>query len=752
MAVFTQVASKTAEAGTSSIIAGAGVLPAGHSAYVAVSVSVPDGSVPAGTISAAVGGAAVVADIDGVEGNVRSWTGYYYNGTGLDIDLTDAVSVDFSDPAGSKTLQAYTVDAEVVIDGGDIGNSDVSYGGPVDLTTAINLDSTLHNVSFAFVVDDGPLSGWFFTPTSANFDHEYAPIGFDESVSNPQPPQTAKMYAWDEDTPLGGDHTLQGTIPGSDAADDFYAVLRRFRLKRPGFAQLPEASGALSISTIPLTSVEVPSIVRLGHVAGYGIVVSASLVASYTASVLGGHAAPYVSTVPVGTAGHSSAYNLGVTEVARQHLAEFSLRVAAGHTAEYTHTALVASGHEASYGASFHVEKGHEAPYALSLLQAVSADHRAYFSYLAEATTSVVNATAILRYRKGGVPYVGSLITFDLSADEGGYAWAGTLELANISDYQRLSVGDDIEVDLFGEVYSLIVESKGIDRSQPADVRLQIHAISPVARLTAPWVLPITKTWIVDTPASAIAEEIASMAGLSADWQTIDWVVKADRLSVTDGDPLQPLLLLAEAAGAVVESMPDGSLLVRDKYPVSPKNYDVAAEDQVFTDEQDNLSTQETLSNLPYYNYLELGDIQPSSELNDRIEFIPDEIDDARGKLRVYPFPWRTEFELINTGPTSVRLSRLGARTMQHEELVEFNDYTGNVEYPIYSLDSIDWIRVSLAPLTIEQYTSRLFCSTSDPYGYSLANVSYTKRYIEYDVSGKIGDIANIIMVEKIDG
>lgn len=349
-----------------------------------------------------------------------------------------------------------------------------------------------------------------------------------------------------------------------------------------------------------------------------------------------------------------------------------------------------------------------------------------------------------------GVSYDTSQISFDISQDEGSYAWTAQVELGGIDDYQRLEIGDPVVLTVEDEEYHLIIDSKSLSRGSPADVKLQFTAISPIVFITQPWVLPYSKVWETSQSASSIAQEVATLANLSLSWEILDWIVPANLLTIEEGDPLDAILSLAAAAGATVESDLDGTIRVRNLYPVSPQDYDTTAPDQIIEDLPDKISVSSPISMGPYFNYIELGDEEILADGDDTIEFVRDENDPLRGVLRVYPYPWRTEWTLQNTGPLSVVITRVGEKTLQETELLTFTEYTSSTSYPIHTLDTVDWNIVNLGELSFELYRNELTASDSDDYGYSMANITYTKKYVEYTVHGQFEDAANIIMLEEV--
>lgn len=350
-----------------------------------------------------------------------------------------------------------------------------------------------------------------------------------------------------------------------------------------------------------------------------------------------------------------------------------------------------------------------------------------------------------------GSEYNTQQIAYSLSHDEGGYAWTADITLGQIQDYQRLSIGDPVVLTIGATEYSLIVDSKSINRGGPADVQLRLSAISPIALLTQPWVLPYTKTWDAPILASEVAQEIAALAGLTITWGMIDWVVAPDTLVIEEGQPLDALLSLSTAAGGTIESLPNGDIVVRNLYPVSPKDYGTAAPSHILEDRPDKLSVESPISVGEYFNYIEIGDKEFSAEGEDTIEFIQDENDPLRGILRVYPNPWRTDWWLESTGDTTIILTKVGGKILEESEEIAFSEFEGSVQYPVYQVNSVDWRIRDLGSLTHDVDDTKLTAGGPDAYGYSYATVTYIKRFVEYNVSGEIGDLAHIIMVENVN-
>ncbi|MBI5058973.1 LamG domain-containing protein [candidate division KSB1 bacterium] len=334
-----------------------------------------------------------------------------------------------------------------------------------------------------------------------------------------------------------------------------------------------------------------------------------------------------------------------------------------------------------------------------------------------------------------------------LNADETSYAWNATIHLASLADYHNMPLDAEFTLSLFGADYLLIVDNKNMDRSKPGEVQLTIQGISPSARLASPRAQLVTKTWGAVMARSA-AEE---MAGAAIEWNLVDWMISADRLSFTDASPMDVIDAIAKAAGGVVETKPDGSLRVRRKYPVSPQSWPAATGALALNEDEDILSLAEAWRAPTLINRLVITDSSSSTtDGGDVLEYTQDEADPNKGVLRVYPSPWRTTVSLVHTGDARVGLVSRGEviRTIT-AELVEFKDGAGQTQYPVYSLTSVVWQYVDLGPVASSLDSKEVSASTTVSYGgYSLAKITYQTRSLEYDVSDATDESIQFLTVE----
>ncbi|MBF0602127.1 MAG: hypothetical protein HQL07_00370 [Nitrospirae bacterium] len=216
---------------------------------------------------------------------------------------------------------------------------------------------------------------------------------------------------------------------------------------------------------------------------------------------------------------------------------------------------------------------------------------------------------------------IGSVISATLSHAEMDFAWSGSLEVTDPASFQRIRIDDPIDLELGGEVYKLIVDHKTLDRDGIGTPRLSVAVVSASARYTAPRAIPFDRTWNTPVWAKDAAEEAI---GAAIEWDLVNWLITGGRLAVHNASPLDVVKTIAEAAGGLVESLPDGTLRVRHRFPVAVHAWNTASVDHVLTDDEDNLSCREShvrrtrINKVLVRGYLPSGDGFLSVEIDPR--------------------------------------------------------------------------------------------------------------------------------------
>ncbi len=319
------------------------------------------------------------------------------------------------------------------------------------------------------------------------------------------------------------------------------------------------------------------------------------------------------------------------------------------------------------------------------------------------------------------------LLATDIGIAEGEYAWTGRMEVASIWNYQRLAIDDPITLSVGGEAYSLLIDNRTLSHFGGDRPRMEIAGISPSAMLASPRATPFEKTWNNAVQAREACEEAVGMA---IDWQLLDWLIPAGRLSVYNAAPLEVVRTIAKAAGGVVETKPDGTLRVRHLFPVPVPEWQDAIPDHVLTDVADNLSITESHRFRKRINRVSIRDYLPttghlSAELDDRAEGL--------NLGRTSFTPGSTAHFLVNAGQgvtvTGVNASGgslfPGARQLfqMTEDLVFSGSNQARLSKPARSLDAWIWMGRNLGGLTLESDSQTITASNA---GLAMVRIKYS--------------------------
>ncbi|NOQ30262.1 MAG: hypothetical protein GQ570_03970 [Helicobacteraceae bacterium] len=476
----------------------------------------------------------------------------------------------------------------------------------------------------------------------------------------------------------------------------------------------------------------------------YGIRVATTHVDKYTATV------------------SASSIALYSVRIAAQHVSGIGYKVAATHSALYRSPARVTpvASHTSEYGKAVRVVAdninmysktikvaGQDInPYKLNILNPIHSSHIEAYDLIGAITAAIhTNTVPVVTYQYGNTSHTAEILAVSVFQDEGSYLWQAEMTLVDTNDFARLQRGSVITLNMVGEDYVLVVDYKGSDRTSQVAQALRITAVSPIIALDSPTATRVTKTWDTPTPAKSIVEEIISPAGLSISWELIDWVIPENRLSVERATPLAIIQNIISAVGGVLESNPDGSLVARHKYPIPTNDYN-GKEDQVYTEPDHILESSSNTESNEYYNSIEVGDVSPSSSVSDSLEYIASDTKAYEGTIKLYPQPWRTNVRLVSTGEAQILTSGI-VKTEVHTETVEVVESSGNTAYPIHIVNNVTWHTLSLGGVVPDLGTTT-FTATSEDARFSLVDITYTTKYIEYTIQSVTGSTTQFIVEE----
>jgi hypothetical protein len=296
------------------------------------------------------------------------------------------------------------------------------------------------------------------------------------------------------------------------------------------------------------------------------------------------------------------------------------------------------------------------------------------------------------------------------------YCLTATLTVGTEGEYSLFPPGRTLSLTLNGAPYALIVESRARRRMHESS-EYTIACLSPASRLDEPYAETVSGQY--QGLASVVAQALAGAVPLA--WNTVDWIIPPATLLVTDQSPLAVIRSLVAACGAVLLSLPDGSLSVEPSYPVALPEWRAVTPSLVLREILDVFDASETDDYRPGYTVFSLSDQLTAAETL-RIEETADS--SQLHLLRVYQTPWADDFTLRHTGGDWVQIEDAGIEERQETEVVEFVAGESRTRFPVYGLTTLTWMQVNLGSVTFAE-EGRLVAAVE---GESLLSVTYTTR------------------------
>lgn len=335
-------------------------------------------------------------------------------------------------------------------------------------------------------------------------------------------------------------------------------------------------------------------------------------------------------------------------------------------------------------------------------------------------------------------------LSVSITADEDSMVYQCEVTMKDAQDYIRFPRDTPFIIHLFNIDYHFIIDSRNLDRGMDDagnySETCSFTGLSPLIQSASPRATPITKTWDTAQYASQIVEELIG----PVTWNLIDWLIPAYRLAAENAAPLDIAQQIVEAAGGLIESQPDGSVVCRHRWPVSVTAMNSASVDHTLY-ETVIFSSSESPTNDEVMNRVRILD--QDAGYQDRLEYVPNKLgendDPFNGVLYAFLSPWRDGLRIVTTRPSVIRLGTLseGTRVIADTnpdfpaEVLTFTDREASTQYPVMQLTDFEWLDENLGSLTVSPYATTLQAGNGTYGGYSLAKVSYITRYLKIPVS-----------------
>lgn len=357
------------------------------------------------------------------------------------------------------------------------------------------------------------------------------------------------------------------------------------------------------------------------------------------------------------------------------------------------------------------------------------------------ADNSVVVSTGsyLLPDPTGALPNGIPLLRAEVEAVEGNYGWVGTFTLENPADLVKFTPLTAFTFHLGNDVYSFIVDGRSYSATEHVSRTATVKGISGAVQLTAPRVPTVTKTWAVPKMSHDIIQEMAN--GYPVQINILNWAIPANRYGVSDVDPLSVIKEIATAVGGVLDSLQDGTLRVRYKYPYSVPTWGPAVVNHTYYGDVETFMHVDNDEPVKVYDKFRIMDARVT-EGGDKLEY--KELGTGRGEVRAYPSPYRYTCYL-DSSSYSVYIGPVSEEYRTEKEIIEIYAGEGTTRYPVVSVTSLRWIEHDLLGVIAGNDSTKII-SVHPTDQYSLVEIEYVTRCLLYPVIGQVGTSVQFLL------
>jgi hypothetical protein len=311
------------------------------------------------------------------------------------------------------------------------------------------------------------------------------------------------------------------------------------------------------------------------------------------------------------------------------------------------------------------------------------------------------------------------------------------INFIDMSWYDKCNPLDDkgterIEVELKAILYSFLLEDRNrtesVDNSGALIEAFSIWGRSRGALLTEDYTTSVVQKY-EDNAASEIADDLAG--DVPVNWGCEDYNVKT---YTPNGYPLDGLVELAEAIGAIVVSAPDGTLIIRPEFPIRPKDLNQA--DFGCKIDDDNMFSLDLSYEQPQYSSVQ---VKISSDSEDISFVIEEDASCAKigGKITVKIYPSKTGAGYKVSVPGGVTATKIASAAGESpEETVTISAGKASVKYPIWSVASYHITGCDGAKSMTWTPGSKDLLVTDAKC--SVVKINYTTRYDAWEISSAV--------------
>jgi len=410
------------------------------------------------------------------------------------------------------------------------------------------------------------------------------------------------------------------------------------------------------------------------------------------------------------------------------HEAGWAIGISADHEAPYRIIDSVEVDLEAPYLLSITVEAGLASSYDIKEEYEVEADFKGIWVIVSFISEQIDNSVA-------GVVASEDVEFFrvQLTGDDDSYCITLNADMASVEDWSKCLPGLPIDITVNGTEFKMLIDSRKRQRAfQGSSYAIEGRSIT--ALLGKGNASPITKTWPSQT-AKEVVEELCLPDGISTLFELTDWIIPANTLVAESIFPIQIIDQIAKAAGGIVQTKPDGTLVIRPKYPIPPPEYEAATPELGISDVDDIYSIDESKVVKPKYNAVRVMDEPDASGGDFGIREVDYDPTTRTYTLAVTSTPYDPAMALKfkhSNAVDHVTVDYNGITQKEITETVEIVNGKGNTEWIVDSVVSYDYtINTDLGVIT-PGTGAEIVCNVA---GQSIVDVTYQTSYHEFTVS-----------------
>ncbi len=393
-----------------------------------------------------------------------------------------------------------------------------------------------------------------------------------------------------------------------------------------------------------------------------------------------------------------------------------------------------------------------EQNYELENLNKITNDFSMPYYLVSE--TSVENTVSV-SVEVNGTPI--DFFSVDIEAGMDKYVIIGNMELASEVDYQNCPVDGEVACIIDGVTFNLFIETRGKKKTNATGATWAIDMISPTAKLDSPYSKTMVKSFTDGIYASALVQQMADYQSIAVDWDIIDWAIPNYAISANDETPFAVIKKVVNAVGGIIQTKPNGDMLITSKYPVSPTLWDVTIPSVIFSSETDIVSIADSMIINEGKNAFLITD-QGSSAAD--IKLVEIDVDGTTKIIRGFRVPFDSgPFELVTSGGPTISVvkdssyieaSLPGDFTEDEEEweYVEFIDWVGTTNFPIYEIIDWEWVAEDMGAFQISENGTLTAITQDDSLKESLLRIKYKTKYWKWTVRGPLNAYAQVYVPE----